>query len=201
MAAGRPLRGICSRASRHCDIIGNELLELERQKREDLDLDTYHIRLVDDFEPGQDVALSAAQRSHLEQILGPSADPLLQSFRTSLSRLAQSRTNCLPYSLMEGFNAIVETDGEVFLTIPSDGNREYSIGNVNQARFRDIWGSQRHTEVIARLKNEARPPVTKDRHHKVDLAIHAFLNGTRNFQLHPEMLTPWNFRLNQRAQI
>lgn len=167
----------------------------------ELDLDTYHIRLVADFEPGQDVALSAKQRSHLAQILGPSADPLLQSLRKSLSPQPIMRTDCQPYSLMEGFNAIVETDGEVFLSIPSDGYREYSIGNVNRQRFRDIWGSQRHAEVVTRLKNEKRPPVTKDRHHKLDLSINDFLNGARDFALSPEMLTPANFRLHQRAQI
>jgi MoaA/NifB/PqqE/SkfB family radical SAM enzyme len=173
-----------------------EMLEFAR----DLKLDTYHIRLVDNYEPGQDVALTPEQIDELKRLVRFANDPVLKSFGASLERRHEAPTACPCYSIREGINAIVETNGDVFLSIPSDGHR-FSIGNVNQTRLRDLWGSPQHLEIIHRLENEFSAPVSKDRHHKIDLAIHEFETGERHLQLTPEMLTTRNFRQHQRAQL
>jgi MoaA/NifB/PqqE/SkfB family radical SAM enzyme len=163
-------------------------------------LDTYHIRLVDNFEPGQDVALTQPDIGELLDSIATETDPLLVSLRRSLQRPGELGSPCPPYTINEGHIAIVETDGSVYLSIPSDGHRAYSIGNINERSLAEIWGSERHIETIHRLRSFL-APLTKDRHHKNDLAVHEFVNGARSLHLSPEMLSLRNFRLFQRPQL
>jgi MoaA/NifB/PqqE/SkfB family radical SAM enzyme len=163
-------------------------------------LDTYHIRLVDNFEPGQDVALTRADIGELLASTASQTDPLIVSLRRSLLQRSGSGSPCPPYTINEGHIAIVETDGNVYLSIPSDGNPAYSIGNITERSLAEIWGSERHRETIHRLRSFL-APLTKDRHHKNDLAVHEFVTGARSLRLSPEMLTPRDFRLFQRPQM
>jgi MoaA/NifB/PqqE/SkfB family radical SAM enzyme len=163
-------------------------------------VDTYHIRLVDNFEPGQDVALTEAEIAELLALTASATDPLIVSFRHSLQHRSDSGSPCPPYALNEGHMAIVETDGNVYLSIPSDGNPAYSIGNITEQSLAEIWGSERHRDTIDRLRSFL-APLTKDRHHKNNLAVHQFVTGARSLHLSPEMLTPRNFRFFQRPQM
>jgi MoaA/NifB/PqqE/SkfB family radical SAM enzyme len=163
-------------------------------------LDSYHIRLVDNFEPGQEVALTEQQVQDLRVLAQQSSDPLLKQFGEFLLRRQCQRAICPKFSLRFGLNAIIETNGDVFLSIPSDGQSQFSIGNINRDRLSHIWGSSKHKEVIKRLE-ALTIPVSRDRHHKIDMAINEHVTGRRKYQFTREMLTKRNFRLFQRAQI
>jgi MoaA/NifB/PqqE/SkfB family radical SAM enzyme len=164
------------------------------------ELDSYHIRLVDNFEPGQDVALSAEQMRELRTLATASAEPLLLQFGEFLTQRRPEPAPCPNYSLHFGLNAIIETTGEVFLSIPSDGPSHFSIGNIKKEKLSTIWGGPRHKEVIDRLETITFP-VTKDRHHKINMAIHDHLTGRHRYEFSSDMLTPRNFRYHLRAQI
>lgn len=166
-----------------------------------LNLDTYHIRLVDNFEPGQDVALSDRQKAEMMKSIEKCTDPLLRSLHDSLSSTAKQGTTCPAYTLREGHVAIVETDDSVYLSIPSDGLPQYSLGNLNNSSLRDLWFTEHHKQLIRNLEFGFLAQLTKDRHHKNDLAIHQLVSGQWSFQLSPEMLTARNFRMFQRPQL
>jgi radical SAM protein with 4Fe4S-binding SPASM domain len=51
-------------------------------------------------------------------------------------------------------NAFINYDGGVYLCQPHIGNTRFCIGNVNETRFRDMWNSKQHLEVITRLNKE-----------------------------------------------
>ena len=48
-------------------------------------------------------------------------------------------------------NAFINYDGNIYLCQPLIGQEEYSIGNLNNNTFREIWNSKRHQEVIDKL--------------------------------------------------
>jgi|GEM_PF-938196 radical SAM protein with 4Fe4S-binding SPASM domain len=50
-----------------------------------------------------------------------------------------------------GSGVFFNYDGGVYLCQPDIGNKELEIGNLNDSRFIDIWNSDRHHEIIARL--------------------------------------------------
>lgn len=162
--------------------------------------DTLHIRLVENFEPGQNVALHEAQIAELKSSIKAATDPVLVSLYNSLSLPAKRAAHCPPYTVEEGHIAIVETDGSLYLSIPSDGNPQYRVGNLNDASLRALWGSPAHHEVIHKLRSFL-APLTRDRHHKNDVAIHDFVRGDRHVRCSPDMLSDRNFRLAQRAQL
>ncbi len=163
-------------------------------------LDSYHIRLVENFEPDQDVALNDHQIEELRVLAQHSHDPLLTQFSEFLLRRKSQPVICPKFSLQFGLNGIIETNGDVFLSIPSDGQSQFSIGNINRNRLSNIWGSSKHKEVIKQLE-ALKIPVSKDRHHKINMAINEHVTGSRTYKITPEMLTARNFRLFQRAQI
>jgi sulfatase maturation enzyme AslB (radical SAM superfamily) len=162
--------------------------------------DTLHIRLVDNFEPGQNVALSETQLVALKSSIKAATDPVLVSLHNSLSHRAARAPHCQPYTIEEGHIAIVETDGSLYLSIPSDGHPLYRVGNLNDASLRALWGSPAHHEVIHKLRSFL-APLTQDRHHKNDVAIHDFVHGDRRIGCSADMLSDRNFRLAQRAQL
>ena len=48
-------------------------------------------------------------------------------------------------------NAFINYDGEVYLCQPLIGNKTYSLGNLNQTRFKDLWNAPNHSAIMARL--------------------------------------------------
>ncbi len=50
-------------------------------------------------------------------------------------------------------NAFINYDGNVYLCQPLIGQEEFSIGNLNQNSFKEIWNSERHKDVILKLNN------------------------------------------------
>ena len=68
--------------------------------------------------------------------------------------LPQLRKNFICSAIMMRSNVFINYDGEVYLCQPLIGQKEYSIGNLNQARFSELWNSDRHCEVIGRLNQK-----------------------------------------------
>lgn len=57
-------------------------------------------------------------------------------------------------SIMIRSNAFINYDGNIYLCQPLIGNKEYSIGNLYDKSFADIWNSKKHLEVIEKLNNK-----------------------------------------------
>ncbi|EAK9947405.1 radical SAM protein [Campylobacter lari] len=55
------------------------------------------------------------------------------------------------HSIMMRTNVFINYDGEVYLCQPLIGDLNYSIGNINETRFLDLWNSDRHRHVIEKL--------------------------------------------------
>jgi len=55
------------------------------------------------------------------------------------------------HSIEKRLHACITVDGEVFLCTCTAGERNLSIGNVNEEKFRRIWNGERHKNVIAKL--------------------------------------------------
>jgi radical SAM protein with 4Fe4S-binding SPASM domain len=50
-----------------------------------------------------------------------------------------------------GFGAIIDPLGEVYLCTPTVGKEEFSIGNVREKSFHELWVSSRRREVLHKL--------------------------------------------------
>ncbi|HEF9898955.1 TPA: radical SAM protein [Campylobacter coli] len=57
----------------------------------------------------------------------------------------------LCYSIAMRTNVFINYDGEIYLCQPLIGNLNYSIGNINETSFLEIWNSDRHKSVIEKL--------------------------------------------------
>ena len=86
-------------------------------------------------------------------------------------------------------NAFINYDGEVYLCQPLIGDKTFSIGNLNDARFGELWNAARHSEVIARLNEKfAKGACENCRAISYNIAIDELLQGTI-----PEHLLQDNF--------
>jgi len=63
----------------------------------------------------------------------------------------QSRVHC--DSIYIRSNAFVNYDGGVYLCQPDIGNKKLEVGNLNRSRFREIWNSSRHRDVVSILND------------------------------------------------
>lgn len=139
------------------------------------------LRCVGNFEENQDVELLPEQINELKDILveelnleSAQIDAIIGKNKIKVPVPSRCWIATLNYT------AGIDPDGEVYLCSPWS-RKEYSIGNVNQNRFSDVWGGEQHFEVIeklnTKLKNGECNPLTC-RHYYSNLAIDAFINGT-----------------------
>lgn len=52
---------------------------------------------------------------------------------------------------MLGLSAIVDPNGDVFLCTPYVGRKDYSLGNIHQAKFIELWNSEERYQLILRM--------------------------------------------------
>lgn len=77
-------------------------------------------------------------------------------------------------------NVFINYDGEVYLCQPLIGNKEYSLGNLNEQRFLDLWNAKRHNEVIAKLHEKfAKGACENCRAISYNVAIDTLLQGNK----------------------
>jgi len=163
--------------------------------------DTIHICLVDDFEPGQSVALTSSDLVELCALLDGEDDEQLVRLRKRIDGRENLVRSFIPnHTVLDGQTAIIETDGSVYVSIPSDGNPNYVIGNVNELRLRELWWGPRHRDVVSRLARVAFP-INRDRHYSRDVAVEDFLRGRSAFPLRAADLTVERLRADLRVQI
>ncbi|MEK7149923.1 MAG: radical SAM protein [Patescibacteria group bacterium] len=145
-----------------------------------LGVDNILIRCVGNFESGQDVELSFHQINHLIGVFknnfGMDQDQITAV--TGINHeVLPIPSRCWICALQ--YTAGVDPDGEVYLCSPWS-RKEYSIGNINQSDFCEIWGSDKHKKVAVRLNKNLRSGKCNPllcRHYYSNLAIDAFVSG------------------------
>lgn len=78
--------------------------------------------------------------------------PLSQRDFSYYSQASECGSTCFAVRLRT--NAFINYDGEVYLCQPLIGQKEYSIGNVEDARLPELWNGDRHELVAKRLTAE-----------------------------------------------
>lgn len=128
------------------------------------DPDRLVIRLANNFEPGQDVELTAFDRHVLRRII---TDSTTKDPQHPLKRFAQAflKPEIKPYvpkwggkchNISEGQFAMIDPDGNVYQSVVTDGVTRRSIGNVNKELWGNIWGGREHGRQIRLANHEYR---------------------------------------------
>lgn len=138
------------------------------------------LRCVGNFEPGQDVELTDQQYEELIQTLNEGLHlpkEQIQAITGKAEYLPSVPSRCWIMALQ--YTAGIDPDGEVYLCSPWS-QKEFSIGNVNERRFQNIWGSARHKSVAQKLsekmqRGECNPLLC--RHYYSNLSIDGYING------------------------
>jgi len=148
---------------------------------ESLGIENVLLRCVSNFEPNQDVELSPAENKELSDILSTNLNLPDEQVRAIVgNKTAQEiplPSRCWIMALQ--YTAGIDPDGETYLCSPWS-RKEYSIGNINDKRFRELWGSDQHHKVAEALNNNLRNNLCNPlscRHYYSNLAIDAFVDG------------------------
>ncbi len=118
-----------------------------------LGVDSIALRLVNNYED-IDVELRSGQ---LEDLKAISSREQITSLEHKLCHHTDpEKTNRLLlasecYTVTQGHFAIIDCDGEVYVCVPSSTDRQWSIGNINVQPWHEIWGSERHKDVVEAL--------------------------------------------------
>lgn len=152
-----------------------------------LGVDNVFARCMNNFELTQDVELTPSQKQELYDIAATKLglpDPYAHAFARNLvfpdkpPSDTELPTRC--WSVVLGHNLGIKQDGECFLCVPTAGLPQYSIGNVNRQSIRELWGSDRHLEVIKHLDTRMQSggcDITKCRHFRLNMVIEGALKG------------------------
>ena len=141
----------------HCVVVVNkynaEDLEIIDRTLQDLSVDKIYYKQLKDFE--QDSKLNDIKVLN-EKILKfyetktiSEYSKGLRRFFNSLTENTKSCSSCWVNRL--GFSAIIDPQGDVYLCTPTVGIKQFSIGNIVQKSFWEIWTSQRRSEIILAL--------------------------------------------------
>lgn len=151
--------------------------------------DNIHLRLVDDYENGVDVALTLSEVNVFRALLLELCDRhKLDYWRDNIDFILGAKgsegehSRC--WTVRLGLNAWVLANGEVYVCGPQWGTPEYCIGNLSFKEFDEIWGGARHREVAAEIEDRMTDSGCYKvgcRHIKQTKAINAALNGTVRF--------------------
>ena len=151
--------------------------------------DNIHLRLVDDYEEGVDVALSSQQLVEFRQSLLELCDEYqLDYWRENVDFILGEKGStgehkrCWTVSL--GLNAGVMANGEVYVCGPQWGKPEYCIGNLTYMDFHEIWGGRKHREVAKKVEDQMMSSGCYKigcRHIKQTKTISAALSGQVDF--------------------
>lgn len=115
-----------------------------------------------DYEGRGDVELNIEEKKHLkdkikdlELHLDDSFTNLKQIVNQGVSHYKQGEKGGFPcYANHIRATTFINYDGGVWLCQPHIGKPEYCIGNINRHRFKEIWNSERHCEVMELLDEE-----------------------------------------------
>ncbi|MDJ0824161.1 MAG: SPASM domain-containing protein [Rhodobacter sp.] len=147
--------------------------------------DNIHLRLVDDYEDGVEVALTPPQIEEFKHSLLHLCDRYgLDYWRDNIGFILGAKGSSGEHSrcwtVRLGLNAWVLSNGEVYVCGPQWGTPEYCIGNLNFMEFDEIWGGAKHQEVAAKIEDRMMSSGCYKigcRHIKQTKAINAALEG------------------------
>lgn len=126
----------------------------------ELGVDSVGIRAVQDYNYGGEgqrplsVELSKEQKDHTIRVIEENSykDVALRAFASTLKntlRRPPTTSNC--FNAIDGHFACIDARGEVYIGNPEIGNPDFSIGNILEDDWTDIWNGDRHLEVIDKM--------------------------------------------------
>ncbi len=154
------------------------------------DFDYTFLRLANNYEENNDVELTDLMKNDMKNIIIEKMQ--LNDKEAIINQLFSSNQEMKAnkcWTLDLNHNAIISTDGNVYICSPSQGNLEYSIGNVNEKPLKEIWNSSKHQEVRDKLHEAMRTGkcfIGACRHNKFNLTIDEYLNNRLDVELDPE---------------
>ncbi|WP_165843825.1 radical SAM protein [Planococcus halotolerans] len=159
------------------------LAEIYNFYKNEIKPDHISMRCVNNFEEGQDVELLPSQKEELKEIVKQKLDineAYVEDFLNSLLPPPNliPATNC--WTIKLGHNLLISTLGEVYIEIPYGATKEYCIGNLNEKSIKEIWGSEKHLEVINMLNNRMTSlgcDLRMCRHHKYNKVMDDYLEN------------------------
>ncbi|MFZ5933003.1 MAG: radical SAM protein [Patescibacteria group bacterium] len=165
------------------------LPEIVKYYREYIGTDIVGIRLVQDYNYGgegpreESVELTQEQKKELLSILQNVAtnDPALAEFQKILTlqmRKPVPSSRC--FNAIDGHFACVDPQGNVFLGNPEIGNPQFSIGNLYQKNWSEIWGSKYHHKVallMDKLQQKGDCSSELCRHVRANHGVDRYLKG------------------------
>jgi len=87
-------------------------------------------------------------------------------------KMPNEPSHCWTVILMH--NMGIKQNGDVFLCVPTTDQEEFSIGNINRTRLTEIWGNERHLQVIQKLDQRMRGgfcDLRKCRHYRLNIVL------------------------------
>lgn len=180
------------------------LPEIVRFYRE-LGLDAVGLREVQDYNYGGagqrpvSVELTKEQKAELAEIVSASSfqDKSLTNFARTVERsLVKPMITKHCFNATDGHFACIDARGEVFTGNPEIGDEKFSIGNVLEKPWGEIWNSERHQEVIKLMDDMQIAGVCASalcRHVRANVGVQEYLEGKRGKQDRALVMGEGNF--------
>lgn len=156
-----------------------------------LGVNSVSIRELQNYNYGGDgprrksVELSKDQRTAMSENILTSGtnDKTLLSFAnrdTSKANISDNTKTSHCFNATDGHFACIDARGNVVLGNPEIGNSDMTIGNINLQKWRNIWRSQRHYEVIRKMDYEQSTNSCAKglcRHVKANIGVENYIKG------------------------
>lgn len=104
---------------------------------------------------GRGLALEQEWLDFLKEEYSKNQEELSEDF-TNIKALLEGPVKARPegetcWAIEYGINCFIHTDGSVYLCLCDMGKKEFSIGNIKEENFDDIWRGHRRTEVVQQM--------------------------------------------------
>jgi MoaA/NifB/PqqE/SkfB family radical SAM enzyme len=147
--------------------------------------DNIHLRLVDDYESLGSFTIEGEKRAEFRGRLESFAtqrglDAWLEQIDFIMGEKGASGDHRHCWTVAMGLNVWVLANGEVYVCGPQWGRPEYCIGNLADADLDELWGVERHRQVVRRLLLDMATSRCYEmgcRHIKQTIAIDGYLQG------------------------
>lgn len=166
---------------------------------ESIGADNTFIRVMNNFEGRTDIDLTQEQRQIVYEMVtnepgfeGSYIRIFAQNLVNPHSRSVEQQTPVLPshcWTVMLMHNMGIKPNGDVFLCVPTTDQEEFSIGNVNKMRLTEMWGNERHLEVIRELDERMGKglcDLRKCRHYRLNIVLEMVRRGEIRMELPEE---------------
>ena len=127
---------------------------------EECGFDSVLLRAVQNIETGiitsKEKSLSDLEKNELTVILKSMSDRVfVKNFINNvISKNATIKISSVCHTATMGMLAAIDTDGDVYLGTPEIGDKIYSIGNIHEKKFNEIWGSNTHKSMMVKMSTD-----------------------------------------------